>query len=161
MSRKRAPSLTPPALDLNKVHFEGIINGILVLGSWVRRKGAGVKYEPCLVLLHPMRPIAAGRTVPIIIPLSEAWRWALHGDVGDPAHCVASVCDWFVDGLLPGNPAVKADYMRVVDAINQRLPDLIAMPPRPKGDTAAIGEAFKLDAKTGRIIEEREIRVDV
>jgi len=35
------------------------------------------------------------------------------------------------------------------------------MPPRPKGDTAAIGEAFKLDAKTGRIIEEREIRVDV
>lgn len=155
---RRAAHFGAPILDLNKRHFEVTLNGILVIGTWVRMKGQGVKHQPCLALLHAGRQIHD--TVAVVIPLEGAWRWALHGEVGDPAHCVASICDWLCDGLLPGDPSNKRDYVAIMDAINQRLPDLIAMPPRPLGDTVAIGEARKLD-KTGRIIEEREITIDV
>lgn len=161
MSRIKAASIVQPTLDLNKHTFWDTINGIHVVGTWAHRPRQGVKWKPCLALLHAGRPVTHRHQRPVVILLDDAWRWAMHGDVGDPAHCVASTADWLEAGRLPGSPWNKADYMRIVDAINRRLPDLIAMPPRPKGETAAIGEATMLDAKTGRIIEEREIRVDV
>lgn len=161
MSRMQHFRHETPTLDLNKVQFESTKNGIRIVGTWGYKIVEGKKWEPCLALLHAGRPIKSSMTIPVVIPLNEAWRWALHGEVGDPAHCVASICDWLCDGLLPGDPANKADYTRIMDAINSRLPDLIAMPPRPKGETMAIGEARKLDAKTGLVIEEREIRIDV
>lgn len=158
MSRKQLIKIERPALDLSKLHFKSERNGILILGTWLF---TDQRWRPCMVLLHANRPIQRGRTIPVVIPLSEAWRWAMHGEVGDPAHCVAQIIEWTHHGYLPGNPASKKDHMRIMDAIDSRLPDLIAMPPRPKGETVAIGEATMINAKTGEVIDQREVRNDV
>lgn len=153
-SKKKLMNLAKPTLDLAKRHFQHTINGIIVIGTWYLREGR--RYEPCLVLLHSMRPIAAGRTIPIIIPLSDAWRWAIHGEVGDPLHCVMSMDEWFRDGLLMGQVGNRKDHMRVLDAVNQRLPDLINMPPKPKGEAFIAGEVLIVNQTTGEVTE-REI----
>ena len=150
--------LVPAFLNLNHRHWEANINGLILIGSWARISRR--HWEPCMVLLHPLRPIQAGKTVPIIIYLKDAWRWAMHGDVGDPAHCVKQIITWLAEGLLPGSPGSKADHMRIIDAINRRLPDLIAMPPRPKGDEYAVAEVTMLNKQTGEVIIEREIKYD-
>jgi hypothetical protein len=149
--------LVKPALNLAERHFQSTLNGIIVIGTWLRD---GRKFQPCLVLLHPMRPVAAGRTIPIVIPLSEAWRWAVHGEVGDPLHCVLTMNEWFRDGLLDGQIGNRKDHMRVLDAVNQRLPDLIAMPPRPKGEQAVAADVTLINKQTGEIIQ-RELKEDV
>lgn len=154
---KLITSIEKPALNLNQLHFKSTINGIVVMGTWLRE---GRRFQPCLVLLHPSRPIAAGRTVPVVIKLSEAWVWAMHGDVGNPLHCVLAMNEWFRDGLLPGQIGNRKDHMRVLDAINQRLPDLIAMPPRPKGEQVAVAEVTLINKSTGEITE-RELKDDV
>lgn len=157
---KPLPSLVPPALNLAKTHFWDTINGIHVIGTWHSTKPR--RWKPCMVLLHAGRPISARHQTPIIIPLTEAWRWAMHGEVGDPGHCVAQCMKWMAAGFLPGNFQNKRDYMRIIDAINRRLPDLIAMPPRPvSGDQVAIGEVTAIDKDTGKILIEQEIHFDV
>ncbi|GGE24206.1 hypothetical protein SAMN05421774_10869 [Gemmobacter megaterium] len=130
-----------PALDLRRRHFDGERNGIVVVGSWIRTDASPLP-EPCMVLLHPLRPIARGRTVPVVIPLSEAWRWAAHGDVGDPEHCGARTFQWLADGLLPGNAHSPRDRLRVLDTINHYLPDLLSMPPAPALDRRRSGPSF-------------------
>jgi len=142
-----------PALDLRRRHFEGNRNGIVVVGSWIRTDN-GKSPEPCMVLLDPTRLIAKGRTVPVVIPLREAWRWASHGDVGDPEHCGARTFEWLAEGLLPGNPHSPRDRMRILDTINHYLPDLLAMPPAPKADKprrgASFGEIIVTNRNTGQ-----------
>lgn len=158
MSRLILPSVEPFALDLRKRQFEAVHKGILVIGTWLR---TGTRdWEPCLVLVQAHRPIRRGRTVPVVIKLSDAWRWAMHGEVGDPAHCVKSIIEWLHYGFLPGNPASKADLIIVMEAINSRLPDLIAMPPRPVGDLETVAEMTVKNRETGEIIEEREVKRD-
>lgn len=160
MSRKRfLRSIQRPALNLAVHKFWEVINGMHVIGTWVCEGPR--RWQPCLVLLDANRPISARHQTPIIIPLSEAWRWAMHGEVGDPAHCVAQCMKWIAAGFLPGDPLNKRDYMRIVDAINRRLPDLIAMPPRPPTERIAIGEVAAIDKDTGKILTEQEIHLDV
>lgn len=159
MSRRLiTPKIEPIALDLTKRQFETIHKGILVIGTWVRE--GSYRWEPCLVLVHAFRPIRRGKTVPVVIKLRDSWPWALHGDVGDPAHCVKSIIDWLHNGLLPGNPASKADHIAIMEAINSRLPDLIAMPPRPQGDTETVADMIIKNRETGEIIQEREVKRD-
>lgn len=159
--KPRIHALGRPAIDLTKRHFEGSKHGIVYVGTWLNDPASLTRSQPCLVLLHGSRPISAGRTVPCIIALDQAWRWAAHGDVGDPEHCGRIVADWLRAGYLPGDVTNPNDRLRVLDVVNTRLPDLINMPPKPKGDTAAIGEAVQIDRQTGRIISEREIHTDV
>lgn len=151
-------TLERPAIDLRHRHFEGKKHGILFVGTWLNDKN---RSQPCLVLLHGSRPIAAGRTMPCIIAMDQAWRWAAHNSVGDPEHCGRLVHDWLAKGYLPGSPMSARDKLAVLDVVNERLPDLIAMPPRPRGDTAAIGEMVAIDRETGRILMERELKTDV
>lgn len=159
MSHKKfITAIAPPALDLRQRHFETTANGMHVIGTWYRHDRR--KFEPCLVLLHASRPIKAGRTVPIVILLSDAWRWAFHGNVGDPAHCVGQIIKWLHAELLPGNPANKPDHLKVMEAINSRLTDLIAMPPRPKGEAVVIADAIITDQNSGKTIEQ-EVITDV
>jgi hypothetical protein len=152
-----------PALDLRRRHFEGSRNGIVVVGSWIRTDDSPIP-EPCMVLLDPTRPVARGRTIPVVIPLSEAWRWAAHGDVGDPEHCGRQAFDWLANGYLPGNPHSPRDRMRVLDTINHYLPDLLSMPPAPKAEAprrgASFGEVTIRNTKTGET-RHREIARDV
>ena len=156
MSKRFRPRV-PPVLDLNKRHFELTAHGILVIGTWYRH--SRTRWEPCLAMTYANRPIHPEITRPIIILLKDAWKWALHGEVGDPAHCVASIIEWLHEGLLPGSPANKRDHMNVMDAVNRRLTDLIAMPPRPKGDEYAIADAVMVNKLTGEIVE-KEIKFD-
>lgn len=156
MSRKLI-TIAPPALNLDQCQFETTKNGIIVIGTWLREGRR--KFEPCLVLLHGGRPVQAGRTVPIVIKQADAWKWALHGEVGDPAHCVQAIISWLHLGLLPGHPSNKRDHIRIMEAVNSRLPDLIAMPPKPKGDQYIVADATMTNTTTGETIE-HEVKFD-
>lgn len=151
-----------PAINLTYNHFWRTKNGMHVIGTWLWQE-AERKYEPALVLLHAGRPLTIRTQVPVIIPLSRAWAWASHGDVGDPAHVVREIMVALAAGYLPGNATSKADYLRVLDAVNEHLPDLIAMPPRPAEASRkrVIGDVTATDRNTGMIIREGEVSRDV
>lgn len=156
-------SLIRPAINLAHRHFERTKHGIVCIGTWLTHVDEGGRTEPCLVLLHGMRPIAAGRTIPIIIPLSESWRYAMPEDrsVGDPIHAGLRINEWLAEGLLPGSVHNPRDHLKALDAINDCLRDLVHMPPKPVTDSYAIGDAVVTDHATGKTIAEQELRNDV
>lgn len=144
-----------PALDLRKRLFERRKHGIIIIGTWLRD---GNHTQPCLVLLHGSRPVARGKTIPCIIPLESAWKWAAHIDVGDPEHCRKMANEWMDDGLLPGSGAAGA--VNILDAVNDNLTDLIRMPPAPRGEVQTLGEVIITNRQTGEVTE-REMKQDV
>ncbi len=161
MSRFKKPKLIKtieePVLNLERAHFETVTRGIRITGTWLRI-GPG-QWTPCLALTDGNKD--PRRCVPCVIPLENSWIWAFHGDIGDPTKAFISITSWLREGLLPGTVGVTNDYMRIVDAVNGRLPDLIAMPPRPPGDEYAIGHAKIINFTSGKIIAEQEITNDV
>lgn len=144
-----------PAIDLRRRMFERRKHGIVIIGTWLRD---GNHTQPCLVLLHGSRPIARGRTIPCIIAMDAAWKWAAHVDVGDPEHCRKMADEWMRDGLLPGDGVTGA--VHILDAVNDSLRDLYAMPPAPKGEVQLLGELIMTNTKTGEVIE-REMKQNV
>lgn len=146
-----------PVLNLERAHFEVTIHQIRVTGTWLRR--GPDNWTQCLALTDGRKD--PRKCVPCVIPLETSWIWAFHEDVGDPVKAFVSITTWLREGLLPGEVGFSKDYMKIVDAVNQRLPDLIAMPPRPPGDKIVIGEARVFNATTGRVITEEEIVNDV
>lgn len=151
-----------PAIDLRIRLFERRKHGILIIGTWMHdATDPSEPDQPCLVLLHGGRDVRAGATVPVIIPLSQAWMWAAHGDVGDPVHCGRQVAEWLADGILPGNVHSPKDRLKVLDAINEALPDLLKMPPPPMDfgprRRVSFGEMSIIDAATGRVLDQREV----
>ena len=157
MSKPKIFDIEHPALDLRYRHFERRKHGIIIIGSWLRD---GNRQQPCIVLLHGSRPIARGRTIPVIIAMDAAWRWAAHSDVGDPEHCGKLARRWIAEGLLPGTSNNARDMLNILDAINDSLPDLYAMPPAPKGEQAVIGELIIINRDTGEVVE-RELKQNV
>ena len=155
MKRRVITHVERPAIDLRRRAFERRKHGIVIIGTWYRE---GNRTQPCLVLLHGSRPIRRGRTIPVIIPLDQAWRWAAHADVGDPVHCGRVAREWLADGLLPGDGAIGA--LNILDAINDNLTDLIRMPPAPKGETQVLGDVIITNRLTGEVTE-REMKQDV
>ena len=155
---KLTTHLELPALDLRRRYFERRKHGIVVIGTWYRHEDDGHQ-EPCLALLHGGRPIKRDETVPVIIPLSSAWKWAMHKDVGNPEHCGAMARQWLRDNLLPGSHR-HTGGSHILDAINDNLPDLIAMPPAPMGEIQSIGTIIITDSQTG-VTTEREMLQDV
>jgi hypothetical protein len=146
-------SIIRPALNLAFQHFTRTKHGIVCVGTWLTHADDRGRTEPCLVLLDAHRPIAAGRTTPIVIPMSEAWRYAVSDDpqVGDKAHAARSILEWLDAGLLPGTG------VQVLDVINDNLRDLYAMPPKPQFGSYAIGDLIIKDRETGRTVKEAEI----
>lgn len=157
MSKRKPVSIIRHTLDLTQRHFSHIKHGFEIIGTWYQTDDTRWRWQPCIVVIPA--ETWGRRVVPVIIPQTEAWKWAMHGDVGDPGHVFAKTLEWFGEGILPGQPGNKRDHMRLLDAINESLTELIAMPPRPKGDTAVIGEVT-IHKATGEIIE-REVRQDV
>lgn len=155
MSRRLVTHLERPAIDLRRRYFARSKHGIVIIGTWLRD---GNRTQPCLVLLHASRPIARGRTIPVIIPLESAWKWAAHGDIGDPAHASKMALEWMHDGILPGSGTKGA--LAILDAINESLPDLIAMPPAPRGEVQTLGDMIITNRTTGEVTE-REMKQDV
>lgn len=156
-------SLIRPAINLRMRHFERRKHGIICIGTWLTHDADRGRTEPCLVLLHGNRPIARGRTIPVIIPLSEAWRYAVSDDksLGDPVHAGLRINEWLGDSLLPGNPYDPKAHVAVLDAINDCLRDLIHMPPKPRTDTRAIADITIRDRLTGKTLHEGEMTSDV
>lgn len=144
-----------PALDLSRVHFERVKRGIRVSGTWLRE---GNQVQPCLVLTPANRLPVPGQCVPVVVPLNEAWRYALQRDaggdmIGDPIHAGTSINEWLVKGYLPGSPLDKRAHLAVLDAINDNIRDLFAMPPRPPAASlhrVDIGEVTITDKSTGK-----------
>lgn len=155
--KKRQPTIDRPTLKLDQRHFTRIKNGFEVIGTWYQTEDTRWRWKECLVVLPEIRR-KGKRLVPVIIPLTEAWKWAMHGEVGDPGHVFEKTVEWFNEGILPGVAGNKRDHMRLLDAINNCLTELIAMPPRPKGDTAAIGDMI---VNKNGVITEHEVRNDV
>lgn len=155
---------TRPVLDLSKTHFETTIHGFRIVGTWWWDEDSR-RYDPCLVILHPGRsPYASAgerRAVPCVIPLREAWRWALHDGIGDPKGIANTTREWFESGALPGDPHNPRDAMRLLNAVDARLRDLVLMPPKPPGELITIADVALLDPETGRILDEVEMKHDV
>jgi hypothetical protein len=150
-------NLIRPAINLMHRHFERTKHGIVVIGTWFTHVDERGRTEPCLVLLSAYRPIMAGRTVPVVIPMSEAWRYAVSDDpeVGDREHAHQSISEWRNQGLLPGGA------VQILDAINDNLRDLYAMPPKPYLGGHAIGDIIIKDRASGETVKEAEITNDV
>lgn len=148
--------LEPPVLNLEHAHFEVVANQIRVTGTWLRR--GPDDWTQCLALTDGRKDIR--QCVPCVVPLETSWIWAFHGDIGDPVRAFVSMTEWLRDGLLPGEVGHVPSYMRIVDAINSRLPDLIAMPPRPQVDQIVIGEVTITNMKTGGV-SHQEFKTDV
>ena len=78
--------------------------------------------------------------------------------MGDPEHCGSLAAEWLAEGLLPGNPHSASDKMNVLDVVNSRLSDLIAMPPAPKGETQVFGDIIITNRQTGDVTERSMIQ---
>lgn len=144
-------SLIRPALDLSQVHFERIKNGIRVMGTWIFENN---KQEPCLVLTPARSLPLPGVVTPVVITLREGWRYAVSRDaggdtIGDPEHVCLAINDWLGSGVLPGNPHNPRDHFAVLDAINDNLRDLFAMPPQRPARAVIVGEAVTTNLETG------------
>lgn len=155
-------SLIRPAIDLTRYHFARSIHGISCIGTWLTDEKTG-RTQPCLVLLHHLRPIKAGRTVPIIIAMDQLWRYAKSDDrtIGDPEHVCIQINDWLANGLLPGSVYNPKDHFRVLDAINECIRDIYHMPPKPHEGSYAIGDVTIRNKETGEIIAQDEVKNDV
>lgn len=158
-----------PALDLNLSAFDRQIGPVRVIGSWWLDQQGMKMPRPCLVLLHPLRRVGAGRTVPIVIHLDDAWKWspdtldpmpfekAARTD-GGPTWASRTIRSWLQEGLLPGSPNNPADRLAVYDAIVDSLRDLIHMPPLPPRKSKLIlGEVEIVNTNTGKTLGSAEI----
>lgn len=158
-----------PSLDLNLSAFDRQIGPVRVIGSWWLDERAMTMPKPCLVLLHPLRRVRAGVTVPIVIHLNDAWKWAPDtidpvafeanpNRDGGPTWASRTIRGWLNEGLLPGNPHNAADRLAVLDAIVDSLRDLIHMPPLPPRKSKLIlGEVEIINTNTGKTIGSAEI----
>ncbi|WP_282029484.1 hypothetical protein [Paracoccus marcusii] len=156
-----------PALDLNLSAFDRNVGPVRVVGSWWLDQTGMRMPKPCLVLLHPLRRVRAGRTVPVVIHLDDAWKWSpdtmdplpgeLHTD-GGPTWASKTVRGWLQEGLLPGNPNNPGDRLRIYDAIVDSLRDLIHMPPLPpRASKLILAEVEIVNTNTGKTIGSAEI----
>ncbi|WP_417261674.1 hypothetical protein [Celeribacter sp.] len=146
-----------PALDLSRFAFKREKHGITVFGTWFFE---GRRSEPCLVLLPANKKISRLTSTPVVVPLSTAWIFAEHDDVGDPVEASRTIREWLAAGLLPGSAAQVSDRVRVLDVINDNLRDLIMMPPAPFKaiKDQIVGEAQVVDKNTGRVLFHSEVR---
>jgi len=152
-----------PVLDLNHVHFQHIHGAILILGSWYMDNQTR-QSQPCLVLLDAARKVQRRRTVPCVVLLDDMWRWAAHPHLGlsDPEHVSRCIHDWLSSGALPGNPGNKKDVFAVMDAVQSRLRDLVAMPPMPikaavKHGAVPVGNLTITERDTGKTVDQIEV----
>lgn len=145
-------SLIQPALDMSQYHFQRYKNGIRITGTWLFE---GRKHAPALVLTPASNLPISGVCVPVVIPLREAWRYAVTKEVGgdtigDPDHVCISINEWLGEGILPGNPWNARDHFAILDAINDNLRDLYNMPPRRPTRAVVVGEVTITNQDTGK-----------
>ena len=158
-----------PVLDLEHVKFQTVAPGsIRVTGTWMMHPTRKVS-QPCLVLTDARRPLKPGMVIPIIIPLSEAYRWMRElQSEADFDDCMTRCHQWMKLGYLPGSAHNELDLFHVFSAIECRLRDLVAMEPMPAAPAikhsvvpTTIGEMVITNADTGAVVQEIEVKANV
>lgn len=122
----------------------GAIGDLTVSFEWMAKPGED-QVQPVMRLRNPIQKRSQ------IIALSDAWKWDDRGNDADPAGKRAKarimlqaieVAEWLYD--VP----TRSGACRIVDAIMQWLPDLIAMPPRPARST----QDWLADAQRSKLV---------
>lgn len=158
-----------PVLDLELIKFQTVAPGnIRVIGTWMMHP-TKPRSQPCLVLTDARRPLAPGKVVPIIIPLSEAYRWMReHQTEAEFDECMTTIHEWIKLGWLPGTATNDLDLFHVFSAIECRLRDLVFMEPMPAApaikhaiEPTTIGEMVITNADTGAVVQEIEVKANV
>lgn len=158
-----------PVIDHEVFKFQTVAMGnIRVVGTWMMHPTRS-KSQPCLVLSDARRPFVPGKCVPVIIPLSEAYRWMReHQTEAEFDDCMMRCHEWIKLGWLPGNPTNDLDLWHVFDAIQCRLRDLVFMEPMPAAPAMkhkvipdTIGELIVTNADTGAVVQEIEVKANV
>jgi hypothetical protein len=126
--------------------------------TWFTHVNDKGRQEPCMVLVDAGRTVSAKHTMPVVIYLDNAWRFAVSEDprVGDRLHTKISITEWIDTGMLSGT------FINILSAINENLRDLYNMPPKPPfiGDYA-IGDIIIKDRLSGSVLSETEMKNNV
>lgn len=145
------------ALNLAFTHFDHVVGRIRVLGSWWLHDQKS--FEPCLVLIPAHRQIAptkfkADRVIPCVVLLMDAWRWDLQRG-GDPKHVGEQLAEFAP--ALGMNGARKEDLHAIIGAVEERLDDLVKIPPAPPMNRVLTGDV-RVTLSDGRVIERETFR---
>jgi hypothetical protein len=133
-----------PVLALKYKAFDQQIRNIRVIGTWFLLDG---RHEPCIVLFRRMQPLA--QQTPCIVRLSMAWVFG-EPPIGDPEAAAAIACDFAHH--LGLNPFRNADVIEILTVIQDRIPDLIKIPPAPPMERIITGDV-SFRTEDGQLIE--------
>jgi hypothetical protein len=126
------------------IHDEGAIGDLRVSFEWASKPGED-RVQPMMRLRNPIQRRSQ------MIALSDAWMWDDRGTDADPNGKRAAarimlqaiqIAEHLYD--IP----TRAGACRIVDAIMQYLPDLVAMPPRP----ARTADDWLADAQRSKLV---------
>lgn len=140
-------------LDLRLIHECWQFGDILCIMSWTLHDR-----RPAMVLIPAHAPRNNESLTPCVIPVDMAYLWS-DTVVGDPFHQERSAGQFAIFlGMDPMDHGLRA---RIITIIQNRLQDLLTMPPMPDtGETAAVADVSMRNLATGKITEV-EARADV
>lgn len=143
-------------IDITRYHFKRDVGDLAVIGTWA--KLADGQRRRCLVLMMKWAYGTDDLRVATVYDDVDLPNWAvdsrMHGNMEWAVHQAADICETLGITLTPPN------INRVIDAVQNHLPDLIMMPPAPPAPSMVIGDIQMRERDSGRVIES-EIRVDV
>lgn len=149
-------------LDLNHTLAAYRHGPITVWMTWVRTIE---RWEPCIALTRPnLFDLEGGKAVPCVVPLNRAYAWVsglqakeLQGQLpasllADLRDVMTTAAEWaFTLGL---NGMKSKDVMKVLNAVDDHLSELISMPPRPAGlGETRVADMIVTDANSGKTWE--------
>lgn len=140
-----------PLIDLNYCHSKWTFGDFSVSLTWTMDDR-----RPCMVLLPSRGDIQD--FCPGVIRMDDAYKWS-DTIVGDAFH-QERFSGMFAAGLGfdPMNHGIRR---RIITAIQNRLQDLLTMPPLENtGDVAEVADLKLTDLNTGKVIE-IEAKADV
>lgn len=140
-----------PIIDLKYTYSEWTFGDFRVILTWTLDD-----QRPCMVLI-PNRVNLADVT-PCIIKMDEAYLWSdtIVGDIRHQERSAGEFCIW-----MDFDPFSAGNRRRVITAIQNRLQDLLTMPPlTTDGKTAASATVLLTDRNTGEVTE-IEAKTDV
>lgn len=143
-------------VDISTYHFRRKAGEMTVIGAWAKH-GVG-EWRRCLVIMRDWSYGTDDARVFVVFDDVDLPNWALdmpgYGDRQWAYAMAGKACDVLdiEDNLL--------NRHRIITAVNDSMPDLVMMPPRPRADQAAVADVTIVDHHGGRRIE-REIKADV
>lgn len=140
-----------PIIDLNYCHSKWTFGDFTVSLTWTMDDR-----RPCMVILPTRGPLQD--CIPGVIRMDEAYKWS-DTIVGDPIHQERWAGAFSAGvGFDPMNHGTRR---RIITAIQNRLQDLLTMPPLDtNGDVAEVADLKLTDLESGKVIE-IEAKTDV